>query len=167
MMGDRYRATIQIWPWPESFGRIGAVRAWLEDEFGAIRQPGDPAILGVPKVDVDRVLSLEVEEALDGVSEFLETHPQEASRRTLVDSLQEAQVSFVFRDVGGEAHGKELSWRPGLTDLRERRVLPGDELALSEGDAMALTASSEPQAVAGVVANYFAPLEKYVELHSC
>jgi len=162
-MGDRYQATLQIWPWPDRPDHVDAVRVWLEDEFGAIRQPEDAEILGVPNVDAERVLSLDIEEALGGVSELLEAQPQGTPERSLVELLQDARLSFVFRDVGGGAGGREVSWRPGLAGLRERRILSGDELALSESDAIALMAASGPEAAAAAVANYFAPLEKFVD----
>lgn len=161
-MPDHYSATIRIWPWHTDDPCTRAVALRLTENYGPLQKEDGSEFLGGPIVSVDGRLSLEVEEAREGVGEFTEGGSDPGSEPSLVDLLKAAELTFVARDAGKYGCGsREISWRPGLAELRERPLVAGGAPALSQPVAeMLLDVSTDERLRAGL-RNYFAPIEGY------
>lgn len=156
---ERYPARLEVWPWPADGGSAAAVAEWFRRRYGVELSEAGAQRRGARLADGR--LTVDVEMARGGVSEFLERDDGVAS---LLDRLREAGLSFRASDEGcGEHEGCELSWRPGLEGLRERSVLVGGEVALSAGAATELLNEFGAGTVEERLRNYFAPLEDYRE----
>src|SRR5215218_680888 len=122
-MPDHYPATIQIWSWRTDDPTIRPVADWLKTNYGPLQEEDGTELIGAPILSADGKLSLEVEEASEGVEEFTQGDDEHPS---LVDLLKAAELTFVARDAGRYGCGsREISWRPGLVELRERPLVAG------------------------------------------
>ncbi len=163
-MADNYRAEIRIWPWPEDHAEVQAVADWLTNFYGEIHAEEGGGQLGTPVVSRDGELSVEIEEARYGIEEFLEAGSDPTKEPSLVGLIREAGLSFVVRDEGKyEFEGREISWRPGLEEVRERAVLAGGAVAFPQRLAGRLLAGAAGATAGERLRNYFAPLDAYVE----
>lgn len=163
-MADNYGAEIRIWPWPGDRQEVRAAAAWLTDRYGEIQIEDGSEQLGAPIVSQGGELSVEVEEAGEGVKEFLEAGIDPRNEPSLVGLLREAGLNFLARDEGKYDHeGREISWRPGLEEVRERSVLAGGSVALPQRLADELLAGASGAEAGELLRNYFAPLGDYVE----
>jgi hypothetical protein len=162
-MPDNYGAEIRIWPWPEDHAAVRQVAEWLTDSYGEIQIEDGSEAVGAPIVSPGGELTVEIEEACEGVEEFLKEGVDPSAEPSLVTLLREAGLSFVARDEGRYEHeGREISWRPGLAEVRERAILAGGAVALPQRTGECLF-----EGVCGVQAverlrDYFAPLEHHV-----
>jgi hypothetical protein len=161
-MPDHYCATIQMWPWHNDDPRTQAVAHWLTENYGPLQEEDGSELIGNPIVSADGKLSLEVEEACEGLDEFTEAGSDPTSDPSLVDLLKAAELTFVARDAGRYGCGsREISWRPGLAELRERPLVAGGVPALSQPVAEMLLEVSADDRLRASLRNYFAPIEGY------
>lgn len=163
-MPDYYEARVRMWPWPEDVAPIQVAVSWLDEEFGGVVPAGDNPMIGTPNLDDDGVVTLQIEQACEGIDELDEAMLGPSGEESFLGVLREGGINFVAFDVGGDGRqGRELSWRNGLTRIRERPVLPSSQIALSDQAAQELLDEAKPDEVAAKLRNYFAPLEEYVE----
>lgn len=166
-MPDHYKARIRAWPWPDDTRRIQAAVDWVSEQFGQIVavEPAQKVPMFTPQVDRDGMFLLEVEEACQGIDEFLERGLGADGGQSFVEILRDAEISFVAIDDGAWGHqGREVSWTPGLHEIRKRAVLPGDEVALPAHLALSFLAGGSPTDVGHRVRNYFAALTEFTEI---
>jgi len=161
-MPDHYSATIQIWPWHTDDPCTHAVAKRLTENYGPLQEEDGAELLGGPIVSVDGKLSLEIEEAREGVDEFTEGGADPSTEPSLVDLLKAAELTFVARDAEKYGCGsREISWRPGLAELRERPLVAGRAPALSQPVAEMLLEVSSDDRLRASLRNYFAPIDGY------
>jgi hypothetical protein len=160
-MPDHYGATIRIWPWRDDDTRTHEVSVWLTDEYGAIQPEDGNEMLGAPIVSHRGVLSVEVEEAQEGIDEFTEAGHDPLEEPSLVGLLKQAGLSFQIRDARGGG-GCEISWRPGLEKVRERPLVAHGTPALSQELAEVFLQIPSDGRLRGTLRNYFAPIAGHV-----
>jgi hypothetical protein len=115
---------------------------------------------------------VDVEEASEGIEEYLEAGKDPLEEPSLVGLLQRAGLSFEIHDVRGEG-GREIAWRPGLEDVRERPLVACGIPALSRdraevllrveqgGRLRSLLRSYFGDPLRALLRNYFAPITRY------
>jgi hypothetical protein len=97
------------------------------------------------------------------VDEFTEAGSDPTADPSLVDLLKAADLTFVARDAGRYGCGsREISWRPGLAELRQRPLVGGGVPGLSQPVAEMLLEVSSDDRLRASLQNYFAPIEGYV-----
>jgi hypothetical protein len=161
-MPDHYPATIQIWPWRSNDPTNRPVANWLTDNYGPLQEEDGTELLGAPVVSPDGRLSLEVEEASEGVDEFTEAGADPDTEPSLVDLIKAADLTFVARDGGRYGGGcREISWKTGLAEIRERPLVSGGAPALSQPVAELLLEVSSDDRLRSALRNYFAPIEAH------
>ena len=161
-MPDYFAATIRMWPWCTDNPITRPVAKWLTDNYGPLQAEDGAELVGGPIISRDGKLSLEVEEALEGVEEFMETGPNPEAEPSLVDLMKAAGLTFVASDVARYGGGRrEISWKPGLAELRERPLVAGGSPALSQPVAELLLEVSSGERLRAALRNYFAPIESH------
>lgn len=156
-MPDHYGARIRIWPWRDDDPSTREVSAWLTEEFGSIQPADGNEVLGSPIVFPGGVLSVEVEEASEGIEEFVEAGHDPLEEPSLVGLLQQAGLSFEIRDARGEG-GREIGWRPGLEEVRERPLVANGIPALSQELAEMFLQVQSDDRLRAILRSYFAPI---------
>jgi hypothetical protein len=159
-MPDHYGVTIRIWPWRDDDPGAPEVSVWLTEEFGPIQPEDGNEVLGSPIVSPKGVLSVDVEEASEGIEEFTESGHDPRQEPSLVGLLQQAGLSFEIRDARGEG-GREIAWRPGLEEARERPLVANGIPALSQELAEMFLQVESGDRLRTILQNYFAPLAEH------
>lgn len=161
-MPDHYGVRIRIWPWREDDPSTREVSAWLREEFGPIQAEDGNEVLGSPIVSPRGVLSVEVQEASEGIEEFTEAGHDPLEEPSLVGLLQQAGLSFEIRDARGEG-GREIAWRPGLEEVRERPLVANGIPALSQEVAEMFLQVESGDRLRAILQNYFVPLAGHAD----
>ncbi len=156
-MPDHFYATIRIWPWREEDPGTSEVSDWLTDEYGAIQLEDGNEMLGAPIVSRQGVLLVDIEEAQEGIDEFTEAGHDPVKEPSLVGLLQQAGLTFEIRDARGEG-GREIAWRPGLKEVRERPLVADGIPALSQELAEMFLQVQSGDCLRAILRNYFAPV---------
>lgn len=171
-MPDHYGVKIRIWPWREDDPGLCEVSARLIHEFGPIQPEDGNEALGPPIVSPLGVLSVTVEEASEGIEEYLEAGRDLLEEPSLVGLLQRAGLSFEIYDERGEG-GREIAWRPGLEEVRERPLVAYGVPALSRDHAEEFMRVEQGgrlrrrlrsylgEPLRALIRNYFAPIARY------
>lgn len=158
-MPDHFGATIRIWPWRNDDSATRAVTDWLTERYGPIQVEDGTEMLEAPMVSRRGKLSLEIAEAQEGIDEFTEAGPDPLEEPSFVALLQMARLSFEARDT----RGREISWRPGLDEIRKRPLLGDGSPALSQGQVEELLLAASGDGLRAALRNYFAPVDDYLE----
>lgn len=149
-----------MWPWRSDDPRTRPIASWLTTDYGPLQDEDGSELLGGPILSPDGKLSLAIEEACEGVEEFLERGADPEAEPSLVDLMKAAELTFVARDGGRYGGGcREVSWRPGLAELRDRPLVAGGTPALSQPVAELLLEVSSGDRLRAALQNYFAPIE--------